>query len=102
MRMSLLRFGLTAGSLVLALASASQVRAGNGIIDEVKLGFLAADTGIGGSKDENGLDINGEVLFTAPQLFVSPNDPVWLSISWRRVPPSGSQPIPPGGPVSST
>jgi lipid A 3-O-deacylase len=78
MRMSLLRFGLTAGSLVLPLASASQVSAGHGIIDEVKLGFLAADTGIGGSKVENGLDINGEVLFTAPQWFVSPDDPVWL------------------------
>jgi hypothetical protein len=74
--MSLLRFGLTAGSLVLVLASASQVSAGDGIIDEVKLGFLAADTGIGGSKVENSLAINGEVLFPAPQWLASPDDPL--------------------------
>jgi len=47
------------------------------IFDEVKIGFLAADTGIGGPKIETGLDINGELLFSAPQWFVSPDDPWW-------------------------
>jgi lipid A 3-O-deacylase len=63
-----------------ALASPVEALAGEGIIDEIKLGFLASDTGVGGPKIEHGLDINGEVLFTAPQWFVSPSDPEWKRI----------------------
>ena len=86
----------------MALASVSQVSAGDGIIDEVKLGFLAVDTDIGGSKVENGLDINGEVLFTAPQWFVSPDDPLWLRDLVAPRPTFGFTANTAGGPVSST
>jgi lipid A 3-O-deacylase len=67
-------------SVVPAFASSTEAHAGDGIVDEIKLGFLSADTGIGGQKIEHGLDINGEILFTAPQWFVSPGDPEWKKI----------------------
>jgi lipid A 3-O-deacylase len=51
--------------------------AGAGFVDEVKLGILAADTGIGGPKVEDGIAISGELLFKAPQWLVSPGDPGW-------------------------
>ena len=73
-------FKLLLGCLALGLVTPADARAGDGIIDEIKLGFLAADTGIGGPKVEHGLDINGEVLFTAPQWFISAGDPEWLKI----------------------
>ena len=52
--------------LVILLGVTTEAKAGSGIVDEIKLGFLSADTGIGGPKIEHGLDINGEILFTAP------------------------------------
>ena len=73
-------FKLLLGCMALGLLSPGEALAGDGIIDEIKLGFLAADTGIGGPKVEHGLDINGEVLFTAPQWFISQGDPEWLKI----------------------
>ena len=58
----------------------SEAKAGDGIVDEIKLGFLSADTGVGGTKIEHGLDVNGEVLFRAPQWLVSADDPEWAKI----------------------
>ncbi len=80
MRSPSLGLGSIVAILAVSLASAAPAEAGGigGIFDEVKLGLLDADTGIGGPKVESGLDINGEVLFTAPQWFVSPDDPPWL------------------------
>jgi lipid A 3-O-deacylase len=66
--------------IAILLAATTEAKAGGGIVDEIKLGFLSADTGIGGTKVEHGLDINGEVLFTAPQWLVSPDDPEWVKI----------------------
>jgi hypothetical protein len=65
---------------VLALSAPTAALAGDGVIDEIKLGFLTADTGIGGEKIEHGLDINGELLFVAPKWFISEQDPQWLKI----------------------
>ncbi len=39
------------------------------ILDELKLGFLAHDVGIGGHHKENGYDANGEILFASPWFF---------------------------------
>jgi lipid A 3-O-deacylase len=55
-------FKLLVGFFALGLASRAEALAGDGIIDEIKLGFLSADTGVGGTKIEHGLDINGEIL----------------------------------------
>ncbi len=66
--------------VVILLAAATEAKAGDGIVDEIKLGFLSADTGIGGTKVEHGLDINGEILFKAPQWLVSADDPEWAKI----------------------
>lgn len=46
-------------------SSASTLR----ILDELKLGFLAHDVGIGGHHKENGYDLNGEILFASPWFF---------------------------------
>lgn len=43
--------------------------AGFKILDEIKLGMLAHDVGIGGHHKENGYDVNGEILFASPQIF---------------------------------
>ena len=67
----------------------AEADAGNGIVDEIKLGFLSADTGIGGTKIEHGLDINGEILFTAPHWLISPSDPEWLKILLAPRPDAG-------------
>ena len=66
--------------IAILLAVTTEAKAGGGIVDEIKLGFLSADTGIGGPKIEHGLDINGEILFTAPQWLISQDDPEWLKI----------------------
>src|SRR5258707_5206013 len=75
-----LGFLLLLGFIAIVVSSIPEAHAGDGIVDEIELGFLSADTGIGGPKIEHGLDINGEVLFTAPQWLVSPDDPEWLKI----------------------
>jgi lipid A 3-O-deacylase len=75
-----LGFKLLLGFFVLGLASRAEALAGDGIIDEIKLGFLSADTGVGGTKIEHGLDVNGEVLFTAPHWLISDDDPEWKKI----------------------
>lgn len=75
-----LGFKLVLGFFALGLASRAEALAGDGIVDEIKLGFLSADTGVGGTKIEHGLDINGEILFTAPQWFVTDSDPEWKKI----------------------
>ena len=41
----------------------------NGILDEAKIGVFDHDVGIFGSKIENGVQINGEVLFASPGIF---------------------------------
>lgn len=40
--------------------------AGNGIVDEMKLGVLDHDVPIGGDHKECCVDVNGEILFTSP------------------------------------
>lgn len=67
---------------VIALAaSAGPVRAADGIIDELKVGVLDHDVGIGGHHKEPGPDINGEVLFTSPS---------FLNIIWAPRPHLGA------------
>src|SRR5215831_3794419 len=39
------------------------------ILDEVKLGLVAHDVGIGGHHREDGVDVNFEVLFASPDIF---------------------------------
>lgn len=80
MRCTILGFLLLLGFIVISPFSMPEAHAGGGIVDEIKLGFLSADTGVGGPKIEHGLDINGEVLFTAPQWLTSPDNPEWLKI----------------------
>jgi lipid A 3-O-deacylase len=80
MRCKTLGFLLLLGFIATVVSSIPEAHAGDGIVDEIKLGFLSADTGVGGPKIEHGLDINGEVLFTAPQWLVSPDDPEWVKI----------------------
>jgi lipid A 3-O-deacylase len=80
MRCKNLSFEFLLAIITILLAVTPPARAGDGIVDEIKLGFLSSDTGVGGTKIEHGLDINGEVLFTAPQWLVSPDDPEWLHI----------------------
>jgi lipid A 3-O-deacylase len=80
MRCKNLGFKFLLGFLAILLPSMSEAEAGGGIVDEIKLGFLSADTGVGDTKVEHGLDVNGEVLFTAPQWLISPDDPEWVKI----------------------
>ncbi|HEX9464763.1 MAG TPA: acyloxyacyl hydrolase [Alphaproteobacteria bacterium] len=56
--------GVVACALVTGIGGAA--RATDGIVDEVKVGVLAHDVNIGGHHKENGVDINGEVLFGSP------------------------------------
>jgi len=42
--------------------------AASGIIDEMKLGVLDHDVPIGGDNKECCVDVNGEVLFTSPNV----------------------------------
>lgn len=42
--------------------------AGNGIVDEMKLGVLDHDVPIGGDHKECCVDANGEILFTSPSI----------------------------------
>jgi lipid A 3-O-deacylase len=59
---------LAAALLALAVTAASATHAQTGWIDEAKLGLDAHDITLGGDHEEPGVDINGEVLFTAPAL----------------------------------
>ena len=61
-------FGLVLLSAI-AMASAPAFGQSNGIVDEVKVGVLDHDVGIFGTNVEKGAQINGEVLFTSPDLF---------------------------------
>src|SRR5258708_12073887 len=56
--------GVVACALVTGIGGAA--RATDGIVDEVKVGVLAPDVNIGGHPQQNGVDINGEVLFGSP------------------------------------
>jgi lipid A 3-O-deacylase len=60
------RFGL---ALLLTMAAASAFAQSRGFVDEVKLGVLDHDVGVLGSHVERGAQINGEVLFTSPDIF---------------------------------
>lgn len=67
---------------VLAFAGLTHsARAADGIIDELKVGVLDHDIGIGGHHKEPGADINGEVLFTSPS---------FLNIIWSPRPMVGT------------
>ena len=55
-----------AATAVICASAAAPARAADGIVDEVKVGVLDHDIGIGGHHKEPGADINGEVLFTSP------------------------------------
>jgi lipid A 3-O-deacylase len=80
MRCKTLGFLLLLSFIAIVTPSIPEAHAGDGIVHEIKLGFLSADTGIGGTKIEHGLDVNGEVLFKAPQWLVSADDPEWAKI----------------------
>ena len=54
--------------LSIALAASGQAKAAAGPLDEVKLGLIAHDVAIGAHRIEDGVDFNGEALFTSPDL----------------------------------
>jgi lipid A 3-O-deacylase len=60
-------FGL-ALLLTIATTSAPVLAQSQGILDEAKVGVLDHDVGIFGSKIEHGAQVNGEVLFTSPDI----------------------------------
>ncbi len=62
-----------AASVVALAGSVGPARAADGIIDELKVGVLDHDIGLGGHHKEPGADINGEVLFTSPKVL----DIIW-------------------------
>lgn len=55
-------------ALALAMAAPAPAKAAAGPLDEVKLGLIAHDVAIGAHREEDGVDLNGEVLFTSPDL----------------------------------
>ncbi len=85
--MSTGRFAAVAvGLCAFAMATwwGSPARAADGIIDEVKAGFLYHDVNIGGHHKEAGADVNGEVLFSSPSIFryiFSPRPHIGFSIN---------------------
>src|SRR5258708_5388587 len=54
--------------LTIATTSAPVFAQSKGILDEAKVGVLAHDVGIFGSNVEKGAEVNGEVLFTSPDI----------------------------------
>jgi lipid A 3-O-deacylase len=54
--------------LMIATASAPAFAQSSGIVDQVKVGVLAHDVGVFGDSVERGAQINGEVLFTSPDV----------------------------------
>ena len=72
--------GLLAAVAVMLANGAVTARAADGVIDELKVGVLDHDIGIGGHHKEPGADINGEVLFTSPS---------FLSVIWSPRPHLG-------------
>jgi lipid A 3-O-deacylase len=85
--MSMGRFASVAIRLfafAVATGSAGVARAADGIIDEVKAGFLYHDINLGGHHKEAGGDVNGEILFTSPAIFhyiFSPRPHIGFSIN---------------------
>lgn len=53
--------------------------AGPGITDEVKFGILDHDAARTQQK-EHGVDINGELIFTAPGWFLDDRNPAWVNV----------------------
>jgi lipid A 3-O-deacylase len=70
--------GALAAGLVLAMAAPAAF-AGDGWVDEVKLGVLKHDISLFGDSTESGLDVNGEVRFHAIDWFAGKDNPVWLN-----------------------
>jgi lipid A 3-O-deacylase len=54
--------------LMIAAASAPAFAQSKGIVDEAKVGVLAHDVAVFGSNIEKGAEVNGEVLFTSPDV----------------------------------
>jgi len=75
-------FGLVAALGIAAMPVSAF--AADGIIDELKLGVLDHDVAIGGDHKECCVDVNGEVLFTSPQIldwFWAPRPNVGLTVN---------------------
>jgi lipid A 3-O-deacylase len=53
-------------AFLLAAPLAAHAQTGGGIISEVKAGVMAHDITLFGRHEENGADINGEILFVSP------------------------------------
>jgi lipid A 3-O-deacylase len=76
-------FGL-ALLLTIAAASAPAFAQSNGIVDEAKIGVLDHDVGVFGRHVEKGAQINGEVLFTSPDIFKIIGSPrPTLGVAWN-------------------
>lgn len=70
--------GVLAAGVVFA-ASAPAAFAGQGWVDEVKLGVLKHDIQLFGDSTEQGVDINGEVLFRPTDLLTNKDYPSWVN-----------------------
>jgi lipid A 3-O-deacylase len=70
--------GALAAGLVLAM-SAPAAFAGDGWVDEVKLGVLDHDIAFFGDSIESGVDVNGEVRFHAIDWFASKDKAAWVN-----------------------
>jgi lipid A 3-O-deacylase len=67
-------------AFAVALAAPAQGYAADGNLDEAKLGLIAHDVPIGAHREEDGVDINGELLFVSPEI---------LSVIWAPRPHIG-------------
>lgn len=71
--------GALAAGLVLVVSSPAAF-AGDGWVDEVKLGVFKHDIGLFGDSTESGVDVNGEVRFQAIDWFVNKDSPAWVKV----------------------
>jgi lipid A 3-O-deacylase len=77
------RFGL-ALLLTIATGSAPVFAQSTGILDEAKVGVLAHDVAVFGSNIEKGAEVNGEVLFTSPDILKVIGSPLpTVGASWN-------------------